>query len=74
MLAGVIVWTTLVGIGIQRAQLLPIPKNTVAVVFPQGNISCLTDLYPGGLRGSIVAWSDGVFQGLHTAYFGPAGD
>ena len=74
MSAGVIVWTTLVGIGIQRAQLLPIPKNTVAVVFPQGNISCLTDLYPGGLRGSIVAWSDGVFQGLHTAYFGPAGD
>jgi hypothetical protein len=72
MTTGVIVYISLVTAGVLRTLYLPISGHTVAIVNPQG--TCKTDLFEGGLRGAIVAWSDGVFQGLGTAYFGPAGD
>lgn len=72
MITGVIVYISLVIAGVRRTLYLPISGHTVAIAYPQG--ICRTDLYEGGLRGAIVAWSDGVFQGLRTVYFGPSGD
>jgi hypothetical protein len=37
----------------------------------QGN--CRTTSFPGGLRGAIIAWSDGIFNSLGVTYFGPSG-
>ena len=40
--------------------MLPIPGHEVAIV-GMVEATCVTNLYEAGLRGAIIAWSDGVF-------------
>lgn len=73
MFFGIAVWAALIGIGLMRSIMSAVPGNEVAIMGVQEG-ACRTILYPAGLRGAIIGWSDGVFGGsFKNAYFGPAG-
>lgn len=69
---GIVVWSVLIAVGIARTLMLPIAGHTVAIVDDSG-VGCKTELFEGGLRGAIIAWTDGIFEGWDIVYFGPAG-
>jgi hypothetical protein len=35
--------------------------------------TCHGDVFPAGLRGAILGWTDGVFNAWNTTYYGPSG-
>src|SRR5579862_8318842 len=60
MLMGLAIWGVLIGAGITQTQKQPFVTGPhIGMVTSNGNCTCA--LYPGGLRSSIIAWSDGVF-------------
>lgn len=69
MVTGLSVLLVLVVVGWYKTQHQPMPTGPfVGLVTTNG--SCASAVYPGGLRGSIIAWSDGVFAGLGELYTG----
>jgi hypothetical protein len=72
MVTGVFVWGFLtIASGVQTKD-YPLVSGVVAVIGP-AQPDCKMQLDSAGLRGEIIAWSDGVFSALRTAYFGPFG-
>jgi hypothetical protein len=74
MVFGVAVWVTLTVIaGVQSSSgYYPLGSNLVGIhAPPQPDCSVMLDA--AGLRGEIIAWSDGIFSGLQTWYYGPFG-
>lgn len=65
MVTGLLVWLTLVIIAYQQISYLPrgLDSGVLGVVSPEEGV-CRLFTTPGGLRGTIIAWSDGVFGGL----------
>jgi hypothetical protein len=63
-LAGVVVWVTFIMIGFIEMKTLPpgLSETRLGIV---GGLegTCGFDASPGGLRGTIIAWSDGLFKG-----------
>ena len=62
----------IIAIGVSQAQNLPLPHETgelmrVAINGTSEGL-CMSQLEPGGLRGTVIAWSDGVFAGLGWLY------
>jgi len=72
MVTGAIVWGVLtITAGVQTKD-YPLVSGVVAIIAP-GQPGCRIQLDSAGLRGEIIAWSDGVFSALTFAYFGPFG-
>ena len=69
---GVAVLSFMVGMGVYQAQSSPLPhENGQGMpILVNGTFEgvCRSDLFPGGLRGTIIAWSDAVFKGLGNVY------
>jgi hypothetical protein len=72
MAMGVTVWTALTVIAGFQSRTYPLMSHVVAINAPQA-VDCQIFLTSAGLRGEIIAWSDGVFQAFKFAYFGPLG-
>lgn len=69
MILGLGIWGVLIGAGIVQTQKQPIITGPqLGIVTTSGNCTCA--VYPGGLRSSIIAWSDGVFNGWGSLYAG----
>lgn len=68
---GIVVWVALIGIGYYRASVY-YPLDSRILVIEGGTTveNCTVVLNPAGLRGSIIAWSDGVMSGWNSVYFG----
>lgn len=63
-LAGIVVWVAFIVVGFIQMRALPVglsEKRLGVVSGMEG--TCAFDAFPGGLRGSIIAWSDGLFGG-----------
>jgi hypothetical protein len=72
MFFGVGVWAALIGLAILQTK--QYPHNGQEMVRANGfNITCKSSIYAGGLRGTIIAWSDGVFSSWGGTYYGPSG-
>jgi hypothetical protein len=71
MICGIAVWAALIGIGVTRGRnsALPITAGWIGLNGPVEG-SCKTALYCAGLRGETIAWSDGAFGSLGSAYVG----
>jgi len=50
----------------------PLVSGVIAIIAP-AQPDCKMQLDSAGLRGEIIAWSDGVFKAFGTAYYGPFG-
>ena len=63
-LAGIIVWVSFIVIGFIQIRALPagLSENRLGIVSSMEG-TCAFDAFPGGLRGTIIAWSDGLFGG-----------
>ena len=72
MVSGVAVWVGLTIIAGVQTKNYPLISGVVAIIAP-AQPDCRLQLNSAGLRGEIIAWSDGVFGALNTAYFGPFG-
>ena len=72
MSVGLIVWSLLIGFGVMRSNMLPLP-NPVVGILAANETACTTQLASAGLRGSIIGWSDGIFDWWNTTYFGGDG-
>jgi hypothetical protein len=71
MIMGVAIWGVIIGMGISQSQHQPMPTGSrVGIVQVGLGGSCACALYPGGLRSSIIAWSDGLFNGWGSVYSG----
>jgi hypothetical protein len=68
MLIGITVWSALIGVAAHRIKYLPMEGHTVVIVGEEP--SCVTELYQSGLRGAVIAWTDGVFAEWNNTYFG----
>lgn len=71
MFFGIGVWLALIGIGVAREENGALPLNGNHVVLSGGaEATCQTVLYSAGLRGAIIAWSDGAFSSFGSVYEG----
>jgi hypothetical protein len=69
MLIGCGIWIFLIFAGYTQTQYQPFSTGAqIGMVTATGNCTC--GVYPGGLRSSIIAWSDGVFNGWRSIYSG----
>lgn len=69
MLIGCGTWIFLIFAGYTQTQYQPFSTGAqIGMVTATGNCTC--GVYPGGLRSSIIAWSDGVFNGWGSVYSG----
>lgn len=75
MFFGIIILVLLITLGLFNSTNLPTGMN--ADVWIYNNMwgreefsVCSGPLGPGGLRGSILGWTDGIFQGRASTYFG----
>jgi len=73
MFLGISIWATLVGIGVIQTMSFPLPAHAIALMGPDYKSACRTNLYPAGLRGTIIGWCDGLFQSFGSLYLGPEG-
>lgn len=72
MVTGVIVWGFLtIAAGVQTKD-YPLVSGVVAVIAP-AQPACRIQMDSAGLRGEIIAWSDGVLSAFGSVYFGPFG-
>ena len=64
-----IVAAGMIGFGVMQTTAMPagMSQGPVGIVSQVEGV-CQTFLSPGGLRGTIIAWCDGVFGGLGKAY------
>ena len=72
MFFGVGVWAALIGLAIFQTKEYPLNGHEMAM----GNglsVNCKSTIYAGGLRGTIIAWSDSVFSSWGGTYYGPSG-
>ena len=72
MFFGVGVWMALIGLAIIQTKEYPLNGNEMGMGNNTG-VSCKSFIYAGGLRGTIIAWSDGVFSSWGGTYYGPSG-
>jgi len=72
MFFGVAAWAVFIAVGVYQTMEYPLPAHSIAIAGPYEQ-TCRAELYAAGLRGTIIAWSDGIFAGLGSTYFGPAG-
>lgn len=63
-LAGIIVWFAFIMVAWGQMKYLPrgLNENRLGIVSAMEG-TCGFEVNPGGLRGTIIAWSDGMFQG-----------
>ena len=72
MIFGIGVMASFIALGVYQSTYFPLPGNQVAIIgLAEG--TCTSTLYYGGLRGSIIAWIDGLFGRFALMYYGPAG-
>lgn len=78
IILGLLIWGALIWLGVIQTKTYPLigasPYGMEVGLtgnLQQGN--CTTTLFPSGLRGAIIAWSDGIFYSLGVTYFGPSG-
>ena len=70
IILGVLAWVALTIIGLIKVHNQPMLAGTnVGIVTINGG-ECASALYSGGLRGSILAWSDGILAGWGKVYHG----
>jgi hypothetical protein len=72
MAMGVVVWMAMTFIAGTQTLSYPLVSHVVAINSPP-TADCQMFLDSAGLRGEIIAWSDGVFGAFKVAYFGPLG-
>jgi hypothetical protein len=72
MVFGIGVLVAIIGLGVHQSVQFPLPGNQVAIIGVSEG-TCTSTLYYGGLRGSIIAWCDGIFGRFISLYYGPAG-
>jgi hypothetical protein len=67
-----IVSAGMVGYSVMQTTAMPsgVPQGAIGIVSQMEGI-CQTSLTPGGLRGTIIAWCDGVFGAFGKAYSNP---
>jgi hypothetical protein len=73
MIFGIGVLAAFIAIGVIQSRFFPLPGGNHVAIIGRAEGTCTSNLYYGGLRGSIIAWSDGILEKLSTAYYGPAG-
>lgn len=63
-LGGIIVWVAFIMVGWSQMKHLPMGLSESRLgIMSEMEGTCGFNAFPGGLRGTIIAWSDGVFQG-----------
>lgn len=63
-LAGIIVWFAFIMVGWNQMKHLPVGLSESRLGIVSGmEGTCAFNAFPGGLRGTIIAWSDGIFGG-----------
>jgi hypothetical protein len=60
-LGGIVVWVAFIAVEFIQMRALPAGLSLGIVSSMEG--TCAFDAFPGGLRGTIIAWSDGLFGG-----------
>lgn len=72
MFCGVAVLAVMLIFGIMYAQSLPpgITQKVWVVISVERPTVFSAQLEPAGLRGAIIGWHDGLFEGWHRTYFG----
>jgi hypothetical protein len=75
MFFGIIILIVIITFGIYNSSNLPNGITKDVWIYSDnlgsGEVSvCRGTLFPGGLRGSILGWTDGMLQGWKTVYFG----
>jgi hypothetical protein len=63
-LGGIVVWVAFIAVAFIQMRALPVglSENRLGIVSSMEG-TCAFDAFPGGLRGTIIAWSDGLFGG-----------
>jgi hypothetical protein len=78
MFTGIVILIVLVIGGYNNSTTLP-PGMTQSILVYMNDKSadaltaCRGDIFPAGLRGAILGWTDGVFNSWNTTYYGPSG-
>jgi hypothetical protein len=78
MFSGIIILILIATFGVFHASQLP-ADITQSVFVYRNDLSadtlaaCRGDIFAAGLRGSIIGWTDGVFEAWNTTYYGPTG-
>jgi len=77
MFTGILSLFTIIIFGVFTASILPpgiSERVTIFRVEPglKGLTACEGRLTPGGVRGSIIGWSDGFFNSWNQTYYGHA--
>lgn len=63
-LAGIVVWVAFIVVGFSQMRALPLGLSESRLGIVSGmEGTCAFEPFPGGLRGTIIAWSDGLFGG-----------
>lgn len=70
MFFGIGIWLALIGIGVSRGKNGALPLTEGYHVLTGVGEPCKASLHAAGLRGAIIAWSDGAFSAFGTAYIG----
>jgi hypothetical protein len=75
MFFGIIILVLLITVGFLNSTNLPQGMNADVWIYNnmlggQELSVCRGSLHPGGLRGSILGWTDGMLQGWGTTYLG----
>jgi hypothetical protein len=77
MFTGLVILIMIAFFGYSHSTTLPQPITQFVLVYMDNLASdarsvCRGDLYPAGLRGAILGWSDGIFAAFKTVYYGPS--
>jgi hypothetical protein len=77
MSSGITILFILAVFGYHHATTLPTPITESVLVYfddlASGTYSvCKGTIYPAGLRGAILGWTDGVFNSWKKVYYGPS--
>jgi hypothetical protein len=75
MFFGIIILIVIITFGIYTSGSIPNGMTKDVWIYSDnqslGDVSvCRGSLHPGGLRGSILGWTDGMLQGWKTVYLG----
>jgi hypothetical protein len=64
-LAGIVVWVAFIVVGFYQMKVLPpgLSESRLGITGEMEGGMCAFDAFPAELRGSIIAWSDGIFGG-----------
>jgi hypothetical protein len=70
MILGVVAWVAITIIGLINVHNQPMLAGTNVGIVTINHGECASALYSGGLRGAILAWSDGILEGWGKVYHG----